>query len=424
MLSKFKINKTRDILVPDFACYQMDLMGPVNSAIEADEIKDEQFKLLPSWAKFAANPLKSKGFFTRTLQGLFLGQGGHDELNVDMQAEIYTREHSRVAMMFMPANTRNDVLEIIGNIAHETLPGFEVVVLCGSVKHNGLKVTNRSAERIVKDFVAEGKPVLVVAAQMAQRSFSIPEITELYLAYDRGENGATLQKMSRTLTPGKQGKVGRIFSLSFDPNRDDKFDAMIVETAVNYKQRHKSKSLQEALKDVLRTIDIFKCSPEGAIKVDIDDYLEHALARKGISRVLGKIVDLTKLSSEDIAALANGNSDYFKNKDQDKAESGKTKDTEDKGDSNSNNEPKDNSSEKELAEARKVITTIIENLDIIILGTNNKILVDAMDVIITNKDMQACVQEEFNVPVDTIKYLFDENIIKQDWVEILYDDVG
>ena len=116
MLKKFKLNSDRDVLAPDFACYQMDLMGPVNAAIEADEISDEQFKLLPSWAKFAANPLKSKGFFTRTLQGLFLGQGGHDELNVDVQAEIYSRDHARVAMMFMPANTRNDVLEIIGNI--------------------------------------------------------------------------------------------------------------------------------------------------------------------------------------------------------------------------------------------------------------------------------------------------------------------
>ena len=420
MLKKFKLNSGRDVLAPDFACYQMDLMGPVNAAIEADEISDEQFKLLPSWAKFAANPLKSKGFFTRTLQGLFLGQGGHDELNVDLQAEIYSRDHARVAMMFMPANTRNDVLEIIGNIANETLPGFEVVVLCGSIKHNGVKVTNRSAERIVKDFVAEGKPVLIIAAQMAQRSFSIPEITELYLAYDRGENGATLQKMSRTLTPGKEGKTGRIFSLSFDPNRDDKFDAMIVETALNYKKRHASKSLQEALKDVLQTIDIFKCSPTGAIKVNIDEYLEHALARKGISRVLGKIVDLSLLTTDAIKALANGNVDYFKNQEQDTAESGKTKEPE--GKTNSNDNKRDLSSEKELADARKVITTIIENLDIIILGTNNKIIANAMTEIESNDDMRQCIVEEFNVPVETISYLFNENIIKQDWVEILYDN--
>lgn len=418
MLKQFNINTDRDLLVPDFACYQMDLMGPVNAAIAAGEV-DEDFKILPSWAKFAANPIKSKGFFTRTLEGLFLGQGGHDELNVDLQAEIYSRDHARVAMMFMPANTRNDVLEIIGNIAQETLSGFEVVVLCGTVRHNGVRVTNRSAQKIVEEFVAEGKPVLIIAAQMAQRSFSIPEITELYLAYDRGENGATLQKMSRTLTPGNHGKVGRIFSLSFDPNRDDKFDAMIVETALNYKQRNQAKSLQEAMKDVLKTIDIFKCSPDGAVKVDIDNYLELALARKGISRVLGKIANLNLLSPEAISALANGNSDYFRNEKQNKAESGKTRESEG---SNSTSNTVDNSFAKDIAKAREVITTIIENLDIIILGTGNKILSDAMSSVENDNQMRTCVEEEFGVAAETISYLFEENIVKQEWVELLYDN--
>src|SRR6056300_696157 len=142
MLKQFKINTDRDLLVRDFACYQMNLMGPVNAAIEAGEV-DEDFETLPSWAKFAANPIKSKGFFTRTLEAMFLGQGGLDELNVDLQTEDYKSQ--RVSMMFLPANTRNDVLELIGNIAQETLRGFEVVVLCGTVKHNGRKITNRLA---------------------------------------------------------------------------------------------------------------------------------------------------------------------------------------------------------------------------------------------------------------------------------------
>jgi hypothetical protein len=417
MLSKFKINTERDLLAPDFACYQMDLMGPVNAAIKAGEVDDE-FKELPSWAKFAANPIKAKGFFTRTLQSLFLGQGGHDELNVDLQTEDYKAQ--RVSMMFMPANTRNDVLELIGNIAQETLPACEVIVLCGSVDHRGVKVNNRKAQGIVEGLVEEGKPVLIIAAQMAQRSFSIPEITELYLAYDRGESGSTLQKMSRTLTPGDKGKVGRIFSLSFDPNRDDKFDAMIVETAVNYKKRNEGKSLQEAMRDVLRTIDIFKCSTDGAIKVNIDQYLEAALARKGISRVLGKIVNLNLLSAEAVHALANGNSDYFRGKEQSRAESGKTREKQQK--KKSGGEKRDLSTQRELAKAREVVTTILENLDIIIYGTDQTVLVDAMESISKNQEMRDCVEEEFGVPVETIGFLFQQGIIKQDWVELMYDN--
>lgn len=416
MLSKFKINTKRDLLVPDFACYQMDLMGPVNAAIEAGEVDDE-FKELPSWAKFAANPIKAKGFFTRTLQSLFLGQGGHDELNVDLQTEDYKAQ--RVSMIFMPANTRNDVLELIGNIAQETLPAYEVIVLCGSVSHKGVKVNNRKAQGIVESLVEEGKPVLIIAAQMAQRSFSIPEITELYLAYDRGESGSTLQKMSRTLTPGDEGKVGRIFSLSFDPNRDDKFDAMIVETALNYKTRNEGKSLHEAMRDVLRTIDIFKCSADGAIKVNIDQYLEDALARKGISRVLGKIVNLNLLSADAVHALANGNSSYFRGEEQERTHSGKTREKQKK---QKNGEKRDLSSQREIAKAREVVTTILENLDVIIFGTDQTVLAKAMDVIYNDQEMRSCVEEEFGVPVETIGFLFQQGIIKQEWAELMYDN--
>lgn len=421
-LADFPVNADRDALAPGIECYQMDLSGPVQSAIDAGEITDEEFKLLPSWAKFAAHPVKSKGFFTRTLQSIFLGQGNHDELNVDLQ--VGTAE-SRVAMLFMPANTRNDVMEQIGVIAGQTLPGFEVITLCGSMTHNGKKITNRNAEGITREVVEtaqkNGRSVLIIASQQAQRSFSIPEITELYLAYDRGESGSTIQKMSRTLTPGIKGKVGRIFSLSFDPNRDDKFDGMIVETSLNYKRRYGKKSLQEAMRDVLRTIDIFTCTPDGAVAMNKDTFLEAALARKGISRVLGKIVNLNLLTGDDISALASGNSAYFQNDQQERTQSGKTRDPQDKKGSKTSS--KKDSTARELAKAREVVVTILENLDVIILGTGKKNIVDAMQTIKYNDDFTQCVEQEFGVPVETIEYLFHKNIIRQDWVELLHDQI-
>lgn len=423
-LPEFPVTNQRDLLAPGIACYQMDLSGPVQSAIDAGEITDEEFKLLPSWAKFAAHPVKSKGFFTRTLQSIFLGQGSHDELNVDLQVGM---AQSRVAMMFMPANTRNEVMEQIGVIARQTLPGFEVITLCGNMTHNGERIKNRNAERITREVVEQaqrkGHNVLILASQQAQRSFSIPEITELYLAYDRGETGSTIQKMSRTLTPGKAGKVGNIFSLSFDPNRDDKFDSMVVETSVNYKRRYGSKSLQEAMRDVLRTIDIFTCTPDGAVAMNKDTYLEAALARNGVSRVLGKIINLNLLTGDDIAALASGNSDYFRSDKQDKTQSGKTRDKQADKQGGGKSAKDRNATAKQLAKAREVVVTILENLDVIILGTGKKILLDAMQEIKYNEDFSKCVEQEFGVPVETIEYLFEHNIIKQDWVELLHDDV-
>jgi hypothetical protein len=306
-------------------------------------------------------------------------------------------------------------------IAEQTLPGYDVIALNGHVFHNGKRISNRNAEKTVKEILERGNNVLILSRDMAARSFSIPEITELYLAYDKGQNGTTIQKMSRTLTPGELSKIGRIFSLSFDPNRDDKFDAMLVETALNYKKRNNTKSLSEALRDVLRTIDIFKCSSNGAIKLDIDTYLEVALARKGISRVFGKIADTSLMDRDALEALANGNADYFRNQKQDETAKGKTKES---GDGKGTGSSSDNKEDKKLEQkVREVLTAIIENLDIVILGTNNKILADAMQTIIEDEEMRECVEDQFGIDADIINYLFENDIIKQEWAELMYDDV-
>jgi hypothetical protein len=273
MLKNFKIDTTRDLLVPDFECYQMDLSGPVNAAIKAGDV-DPEFKTLPSWAKFAKHPAKAKGFFVRVLQALFLGIG-HDELNTEFQIETGVPE-TRIAMIFLPANIRKENLMMAGAIANQTLPGYEVVVLSGA---NG--TSNKNAQQRTNESISKGKPVLILAAQIAQRSYSIPEMTELYLAYDNGQEGATLQKMSRVLTPHDLSKIGRIFSLSFDGNRDDKFDAMIVQTALNHKLRGSKVDLLDSFRDVLRTVDIFRTTPDGRVKLDADTYLEEALALDG-----------------------------------------------------------------------------------------------------------------------------------------------
>jgi hypothetical protein len=328
----------------------------------------------------------------------------------------YTREGHRVAMMFLPSNIRNENIKVVEQIAKETLPAYDVIVLSGAVTYNGRKITNRTAERTVKEVLEKKNNVLIISALLAQRSFSIPEITELYLAYDRGETGSTIQKMSRVLTPGGIDKVGHIFSLSFDPNRDDKFDSMIIETALNYKKRNNVKSLQEALQEVLRTIDIYDCTTDGPKKVDVTNYIDAVMKRKGISRVLGKIADLSKLSATDIKALASGNVNYIRNELVKITKSGKTKITLKK------NKGMSKSAKKDIAKAREVIVTIIENLDVIIYGTCSHTLTDAMHKIRQDVNLRKELEEEFGVPMETITYLFTKQVISQDWVELIHDN--
>jgi hypothetical protein len=198
---------------------------------------------------------------------------------------------------------------------------------------------------------------------MAQRSFSIPEITELFLAYDGGDNGATIQKMSRALTPGVAGKRGRIISLSFDPNRDDKFDAVLLETAQNFAKNRGITDLREALGAVLKTVDIFDCQEDGAVRLDINRYLAAALARNSIDRVIGNIAPVHELSPEQLQALASGNIAVWRAAQEESVQRGKTRQPRVSASSRAGSNHSVN--QADLIRAREMIVTIAQNTDII-----------------------------------------------------------
>lgn len=418
-LKHFAIDPTRHELVVDIEFYQMDLKSAVEFARQADpEAFMDDGIYLPSWSKFAAYPVKAKGFWTRMLQAVFLGQHGWDELNVDYQTGRKAKEGQRVAMMFLSGSMRNENLEEAVALAQQALPGFLVVAVYGD------EMTNRTAEAEVKEAIERakklGQDVLLLSAGMAQRSFSVGAITELYLAYDTGDSGATIQKISRALTPDQAGKIGRIVSLSFDPNRDDKFDALLIETALNYKRTHAKKSAKEALRDVIRTVDIFRCTADGSIKLEGDEYLENAIDRKSISRVVGKVADIGQLSVTELTALAEGNAQAFRAAKEESAQRGKTRLSVSKT-NGSKNESDEMATAKLIAKAREVITTIVENMDIIVYGSGTKVLADAFTAIRADSAKKAAVEEEFGLEFELICELFNRGIINTDLIELQVD---
>lgn len=417
MLKHFKVDASRHQLYVDVEFYQMNLASIVEIARTAEPdafVQDGIF--LPSWSKFAAQPVKAKGFFTNMLQAVFEGKGGDDSLNVDYQTGRKAKEGIKVAMMFLPGSTTNANLQEIKPIAEQALRGFKVVLVSGAED-----MSNATAEREVKEAieVAEqnNQHVLILSAGMAQRSFSIPQITELYLAYDTGDNGATIQKMSRTLTPHRAGKVGRVISLSFDPNRDDKFDAMMIETAQNYKRNHNVPCLKQALEEVLRTVDIFKCQSDGAVKIEIDEYLEEALARKSIDRVIGKVSPINDLGRDVITALASGNVEVFRAARQAAAARGKTRLNAVK---KAKGKDRTDASAKELAKAREMIVTIAQNIDIIKYygGTTIDDAFALMDA--EGKTIQNEVTRQFGVDYELIKELVLSNFINRDLLDLKF----
>ena len=416
-LEHFKVDKSRHSLVVDVEFYQMNLSSIVDLARTSDpDTFVEGGIFLPSWSKFAANPVRAKGFFSRMLQAVFEGKHGADELNVDYQTGRKSKEGLKVAMMFLSGSTTNDNLIEAADIAQQSLQGFTVVPISGAAD-----VTNATAESTAKEAIERAQKkdqhVLLISAGMAQRSFSIPEITELYLAYDTGDNGATIQKMSRTLTPNKAGKVGRVISLSFDPNRDDKFDAMIIETAQNYKANKGIKDLKDALRDVLRTVDIFRCGINGADKIEVDTYLEEALARNSIDRIVGKVAHVGDLSPEEIRALAAGNAEVFRAAKQESAQRGKTKGP---GPKRKAGKSKIDASAKEIARAREVIVTIAQNIDIIRYQGGNTID-EAFDIIDRRPaSVREGIGADFGVEYELIKELVQGGVINRDLLDLKF----
>ena len=378
-------------------------------------LTDEDFKKLPSWQKFVQHPIKGKGWFITLLESLFKGKHSLDSLNVDLQTESYGGR--RVAMMFLPDNTKKTNLTTIVNIVSETLSDYVVIELSGNV------TTQKEAEKLVKETMEKNpnKSILIISAKMAQRSFSIKQLDELYLCYDKGQNGATIQKMSRALTPNDTDKVGKIFSLSFDSNRDDKFDTLLVQTALNLLKGKKTQTdINEQLRRILSSIDIFSCTEAGSIKIDIDTFVESALSRKTISRVMGMKTDINGIPMEVVTALANGNIDYIKNESRENAKTGKTKET------TPTNKRKQSDLKpmevKNLQKVREMLTTIYEHSDILMrsaktLGATN---IRQAFKMFESKNWQSIISSEFGVDFNVIKYLFESGRINENWVNILH----
>ena len=412
-LKFFKKDINRDKVYASAEGYQLDLKPVVDKAIEIHG-KNEK---LPSWAKLVANPHKGRGWFITLLEAMFKGKHKLSCVEIDtlFQSVNGNLSKRRVAMMFFPDNTKIDNLITLGDITQNVLLGWTIIVLNGQTVKNGAECENK-----VKNIIeTTNNNILIISSKMAQRSFSEELIDELYLAYDKGQDSSTIQKMSRAFTSNNSDKIARIFSLSFDPNRDDKLDTLIFQAALNQVEKKGKTDIREELKRVYRSIDIYSCNNDGAFKLNVDDYVKQSIEKKGISRVMGKKSDLSKLTKEQLNAIAKGNVDFLRNEMKESAETGKTKDILSKNDK-VNKLPKP--TEDEIEKVREVIITIIEHSDIIMCSAKYygaKNLKEALEII-ENEKITQDIEKEFGVKYDIIKYMFSTGVIKQEWINLLH----
>ena len=412
-IKNFQLSIERDLYYPGIKLFQMDLRRIVEEAISKNEIQDEDLKKLPSWQKFVKNPYKSKSFFTKVLQSVFLGHHSHDELNSDFQmsAAKEIRMKRRVAMMFLPHNTEVKNISLIEIIANDSLPEYRIIKLTGMER----ATSNENAERYVK-MQLEAYPddnFLIISSQIGQRSFSVGEIDELYLAYDNGDNGATIQKMSRALTGQDIDKVGKIFSLSFDPNRDDKFSGAILQAAEDLSRR-RGTDIRTELKNVLSSVDIFSCLEEGARLVQIDEFIQRAIDNSTMGKAISMMTPVDELPFNEILELANGSGWGGDSAEMEIAQKGKTTDEK--------REVLRNDKEGEInliAAARETLLNIIENSDLLIISTGCKDIRSAV-IEAEKMGMQSSIEKRFEISFSLFKSLILDNKIKNSWIDCLY----
>lgn len=403
-LQHFSINPELNKRVCDLEFYQMDVSHIY------DEVKHSlDINMFPSWSKLSAQPYKAKAFFVSLLEGVFKGKDDSLITNLEYQTKYKPDSKNnhfkpKVSMMFFSAN--NQELKEIADMTQDTLSNYEVFLISGG---NG--ITNADSEKKAKDIIKQAeynkKNVIFISGGMAQRSFSIPEIDTVFLCYDGGETGTTLQKLSRALTPFKDGqeKTGKIVSLSFDANRDDKFDSLIQETALNY-SKNTNVDFNNSLRKVLKTINIFFCTEDGRLKIDVDEYARNMLLNRTNS--LNNFFNMNNLDFDTRDMLLNMDINFTKIKTE--VYKGETfLNTE------SSNKQANNTGKYTKQDTRKLLealTFIRDNIDVIkYISPYDNCIKTSLNYIKT-KELQPDIADYFNLPFKQLeKFLGDSHYL-------------
>jgi hypothetical protein len=418
MLKYVNKNSKLDLEYVDVAGFQMDASTALTEAKRLNYISENT--KLSDWQDFIKSPTKYKGFFTILLKAMFMGQHNLHELNVDWQVETtkkYQLPERRVVMMWLPHNTEVKSLHAIGRIAKQVLGiAWEIVPLTSKT------TSNKKVEKQIQQLLEEtDKPILILSAIMASRSFSVGKIYENYLCYDGGSQSTTDQRIARALTTDNENdsKTGLIFSLSFDPNRDDKFDTYILETAKNVCNR-KGGSIVDNVRLVHNAMDFFSCSNDGVVKIKPDDFVDNAIKRRSIGRVFATKTPINEIPWEVKLLLAAGNRNYLRSEIKDKIDT-KISKTELKKIVNSLTKPKKDDLDKKVKE---MICSLIEHSHLILgagitLGANN--IIDCFNKFESDKDSKEIIQSitsQFKLPYSIIKMCFEKDWISANTIEL------
>jgi len=262
-------------------------MLEVASLKAAVEELDERVQ--PSWTKLNGKPSGNKTFHTMLARSLT----GEEPLRQELNLSNLTGEQIECFMLLVNADKKG--MKQIKEIYERALPNYHIKVLNGDYTSNK-QAQYETAKEINEARIAGKDGVIIIANQMGSRSYSIPEIQATVIAYDRGGIDATVQKVSRCLTPGKtysgeQKLYGHILDLSFDPNRNENIERLIIDETIMI-QKSEGLDFPSAQSFFLSSIDCFKVKYGTAVEVTEQDMFDLLGDNDNLLRVADVTVDV------------------------------------------------------------------------------------------------------------------------------------
>jgi len=387
----------------------------------SEYVPSEEFdeELNPSFSKASIDVNKCRGFWTGLYKSL-VGESDNFESNDYNLFNVISQSGEDLQSVIQFVSMTKKQMGVLETIAIQVLGDYFVPVIV-----NGDKIKGKESERYIKDKLIqakeEGKHVWVISSQMCQRSFSIPEINTVILSYDRGDQGATIQKMSRALTSGSNKTLGHIVSLSIDGNRDEKISTIIMETAEK-ESEDTDEDMVESIKKVLRTLPIFQMVDGDIEPIDVDDYAKEVFESSNSHRL---IVDREKLiafdpNDESFNILTNTNfTEVEKEQLAISFKKGRTfkKDNE--------NGRKVSANQRSLLEEMKDnLIRLSDRLDITIRMVKSFVPELDYDTFLTIVDTDEDVQETLQVTGQQLNTLTKEGYLKSNLISVMIRSVG
>lgn len=386
--------------------------------LEVDSLKKDvetlDEKVQPSWTKIWGKPNGNKAFVTK----LFLSLVGEESLRPEINLSNLTGESIDCFMMLVSANKAE--MKQIKDIADRALPNWHIKILNGDYTSNK-QAQYETTKEINEARIAGKDGVIVIANQMGSRSYSIPEIQATVIAYDRGSVDATVQKVSRCLTPGKTyageaKEYGHILDLSFDPNRSENVERLLVDEIVMV-QKSEGVDFPTATSFVLSSIDCFKVRYGTAVEVTEEDMFDLLGDNENLLRIADVTVDVeTALDIiDDLANVTAAGKQDKKTRDAVNTAKNKIREGESQG-----RKPTDS----EKRELEKIINNAIRALNmsatsVYILAEGGNTYRQCIERIAANEDDSQEFEELFGITPKIVEVILDRELLNEPILDVI-----